>query len=52
MDEQREVANFVGDLVEEDGDGRRGADGRGGVEGGSEGQAVGYVVGEVRAGGG
>lgn len=33
--------------MEEDGDGGGGAEGGGGVEGGGEGEAVGYVVGEV-----
>ena len=33
--------------MEEDGDGRSGPQGRGGVEGGGERKAVGYVVGEV-----
>lgn len=47
LDEQREIADLVRDLVEEDGDGGGGAEGGGGVEGGGEGEAVGDVVREV-----
>jgi hypothetical protein len=39
----------VWNFVEEDGDGCGGADGRGGVEGGRHGEAVCYVVCEIRA---
>lgn len=49
LDEQRKVADLVGDLVEEDGDGGGGADGGRGVEAGGHGEAVGDVVGEVGA---
>lgn len=49
LDQQRKVADLVGDLVEEDGDGGGGADGGRGVEAGGHGQAVGDVVGEVSA---
>jgi hypothetical protein len=47
LDEQGKVADLVGDLVEEDGDGGGGADGGGGVEAGRHGEAVGDVVGKV-----
>lgn len=50
LDEERKVADLVGDLVEEDGDGGCRADGGGGVEAGGHGEAVGDVVGEVGAG--
>ena len=47
LDEEGEVTYFVGNFVEEYGYGRCCAEGGGGVEGGGEGEAVGYVVGEV-----
>jgi len=47
LDEEGEVADFVGNFMEEDGDGCGGADRRAGVEGGGEGEAVGDVVCEI-----
>jgi hypothetical protein len=49
LNEQGEVAHLVGDLMEEDGDGRRGPNGRRRVEGRGHGKPVGDVVREIGA---
>ena len=47
MNEESEIADFMWDLVEEDGHGGGGAEGGGGVERRRKGEAVGDVVGEI-----